>query len=40
MLPDESVFGKTSRWKPKYQKIWREWLARDDRKMHVLFHDE
>jgi len=41
MVPDEQVFGKTARrWKPKYRDIWRKWLARDDRGMHVFFGEE
>ncbi|KAJ7775692.1 hypothetical protein DFH07DRAFT_799435 [Mycena maculata] len=37
MVPDEKVFGEKARWKPKYHGIWMGWLARDERRMHVVF---
>ncbi|KAJ7661471.1 hypothetical protein DFH06DRAFT_1192349 [Mycena polygramma] len=36
MLPDELVFGRTARWKPKYRAIWRKWLKKD-RQVFVVF---
>ncbi|KAF8173883.1 hypothetical protein K438DRAFT_1940137 [Mycena galopus ATCC 62051] len=39
MLPDELVFGKMAKWKPKYRTIWRKWLANKDREVYVVFHD-
>ncbi|KAK7053737.1 hypothetical protein R3P38DRAFT_2601476 [Favolaschia claudopus] len=36
MEPDEAVFGKKARWKPKYRKIWRKWLA-SEREPSVVF---
>ncbi|KAJ7815987.1 hypothetical protein B0H14DRAFT_2374925 [Mycena olivaceomarginata] len=36
MLPDELVFGKAAKWRPKYRNIWRKWLGRD-RDAYVVF---
>ncbi|KAJ7342605.1 hypothetical protein DFH08DRAFT_874601 [Mycena albidolilacea] len=36
MLPDELVFGKAAKWRPKYRNIWRKWLRRD-RDVFVVF---
>ncbi|KAJ7174604.1 hypothetical protein C8R46DRAFT_1081385 [Mycena filopes] len=39
MLPDEEVFGAKARWRPKYRRIWREWLAREGRRGEVVFNE-
>ncbi|KAJ6506398.1 hypothetical protein C8R47DRAFT_967378, partial [Mycena vitilis] len=39
MLPDELVSGRTARWQPKYQVIWKRWLKQDHQGF-VVFVDE
>ncbi|KAJ7650984.1 hypothetical protein FB45DRAFT_889267 [Roridomyces roridus] len=40
MLPDEKVFGREAKWRPRYREIWRKWLARNDREMVIVFIEE